>query len=69
MYPPHNTVVVVVDVRDNQGAIQIVDKQSNKYVDGVGTEAAGYLVMIPWKKDWWYYCMGSIRLAYIGEKG
>lgn len=68
MNPPENTVVVIVDVRSNQGAIQIADKQSNEYVDGVGTEAAGSLVMIPWKKDWWYYCMGSTRLAYIGKK-
>lgn len=36
MNPPENTVAVVVDVRNNQGAIQILDKQSNEYVDGVG---------------------------------
>ena len=35
-----NTVVVIVDVRSNQGAIQIADKQSNEYVEGVGTEAS-----------------------------
>ncbi len=62
MNPLENTAVVVVDFRNNQGAIQIVDKQLNKYVDGVGTEVAGNLVMIPWKKDWWYYYMGSTRL-------
>lgn len=49
-------MVVVLDVRSNQGAIQIADKQSNEYVDGVGTKAAGNLVTIPWEKDWWYYC-------------
>lgn len=37
MNPPENTVVVV-DVRGNQGAIRIVDKKDNKYVDGIGTE-------------------------------
>lgn len=47
MTPPENTVVVIVDVRSKQGAIQITDKQSNEYVDGVRTEAAGNLVMIP----------------------
>lgn len=47
MNPPENTVVVVVDVRNNQGAIRIADKQTNEHVDGVGTEAAGNLVMIP----------------------
>ena len=68
MYSLENTVAVVVDVRNNQGAIQIADKQSDDYVDGVGTEAAGKLVMIPWKKEWWYYCKGSTRLAHIEEK-
>ena len=68
MNPPENTVVVVVDVRNNQGAIQIADKQTNEYVDGVGTEAAGNLVMIPWDENWWYYSMGSTRLAYIETK-
>ena len=68
MTPPENTVVVIVDARSNQGAIQIADKQSNEYVDGVGTEAAGNLVMIPWEKNWWCYCMGTTRLAYIEKK-
>ena len=65
MTPPENTVVVIVDVRSNQGAIQIADKQSNEYIDGV---AAGILVMIPWGKNWWCYCMGTTRLAYIEKE-
>lgn len=68
MTPPENTVVVIVDLRSKQGAIQIVDKQSNDYVDGVGTEAAGNFVMIPWEKNWWCFCMGTTRLAYIEKK-
>ena len=68
MDPPENTVVVVVDVRSNQGAMQIVDKQKDEYVDMVGTEEAGNLVMVPWNSDWRYYCIGTTRLAYIGQK-
>ncbi len=67
MNPPEHTVVVVVDVRSNQGAIQIMDN-SKQYVDGVGTEEAGNLIMIPWKKEWWYYCIGTTRIAYICAK-
>lgn len=67
MNPPENTVVVV-DVRGNQGAIRIVDKKDNKYVDGIGTEETRKLVMVPWNSNWWYYTIGSIRVAYIGKK-
>lgn len=67
MNPPENTVVVV-DVRGNQGAIRIVDKKDNKYVDGIGTEETRKLVMVPWNSSWWYYTIGSIRVAYIGKK-
>jgi len=68
MNPPENTVVVVVDVRGNQGAIRIVDKSDNKYVDGVGTEEAGKLVMLPWNSSWWFYTIGSIRVGYVAKK-
>lgn len=49
--PPENTIVMIVNIRSKQGAIQIANKQSNEYVNGVGTEVAGNLVMIPWEKN------------------
>lgn len=68
MNPPEKIVAVIFDVGDRQGAIEIMDKQTNEYVDGVGTEAAGNLVMIPWNKSWWYFSRVSTRLAYIETK-
>ncbi|KAI9749788.1 MAG: hypothetical protein M4579_006738 [Chaenotheca gracillima] len=68
MIPPEDTVALVIDIGQNQGAIQIVEKQANKYVDMVGTEEAGNMVMIPWNKDWWFYCIGSTRVGYIRTK-
>jgi len=65
MDPPDDTLVVVVDARSIQGAVQIVDKREKEYVDWVGTEEVGNLVMIHWSTDWLYYCLGSVRLAYI----
>ena len=46
--PPAETVALVVNVGDNVGAISIFETSSKKYVDGVGTEEAGKLIMIPW---------------------
>lgn len=41
-------VVIVVDLVQNRGAIQIFKKESGEYVDGVGTEEEGFRVIIPW---------------------
>ena len=45
--PPADTIALVVDVGDNVGAIRIFETLSKKYVDGVGTEEAGKLIVIP----------------------
>lgn len=66
--PPQNTVAIVIDVRNNRGAVYIHETQGGKHVDGVGTENSRNLVMVPWNSDWYYYSIGSIRLAYIGKK-
>jgi len=66
MDPPQNTVALVVDVRGSQGAIRIANTQDNKYADEVGpVKEAGNLVMVTWKSNWWYYTIGSVRVAYI----
>ena len=46
-----NTIIVIVDVRSNQDAIQIVDKQFNEYVDEVETKAVESLIIIHWKEN------------------
>jgi len=67
--PPKDTVAVVVDVRGGQGAIRIASTQENKNVDDVGpVKGAGNLVIVQWKSDWWYYAIGSVRVAHIRKK-
>ncbi|KAI9749079.1 MAG: hypothetical protein M4579_007014, partial [Chaenotheca gracillima] len=66
--PPENIVAVVVDVREDDGAIFIHEVQSGTFVDGVGTEESRNLVVVPWNSGWDYYCIGSLRLAYVGKK-
>lgn len=67
--PPENTVAVVVDVRGGQGAINILNTENNKYVDKVGPiKGADNLVMVLWRSSWWYYAIGSVRVAHIGRK-
>jgi hypothetical protein len=42
-------VAIVVDVRDITAAIRIFAKEDDGYIDGVGTEEAGNLVIVPWR--------------------
>lgn len=63
--PTEGTVAIVVDVRKNKAAIRIIETETEEYIDGVGTEEAGKLVVIPWQSNWSYFCTGSPRVAYI----
>ena len=60
---------MIVDVRGGQGAINIVKTQDNEYVDKVGPmKGADDLVIVPWQSDWWYYAIGSVRVAHVEKK-
>ncbi len=61
-------MAIVVDVRNNRGAINIHDTQSEDWVDQVGTEESGKLVIVPWNSSWFYYSVGSLAVRYIVEK-
>lgn len=63
--PPANTFAVIVDVVYNRGAIRIFEKNDDKYVDGVGMEEAGNLMIVPWDNLWWFRASGSLRVGYI----
>ncbi|OJD26560.1 hypothetical protein ACJ73_02050 [Blastomyces percursus] len=66
--PPENSVAVVVDVVNSQGAIRIYEKEGDSYVDGVGTEAAGHMVIVPWDSGWWLRVSGSLQVGYAIAK-
>jgi hypothetical protein len=63
--PPDDTIAIVVDVRDNQAAIRIFETKDEDYIDGVGTEEAGKLVIVPWQSHWFYFCTGTPRVGHI----
>jgi len=66
--PPENTVAVVVDVVDNRGAIRIFEKGGDKFVDGVGTEEKGNIVIVPWNSNWWFRASGSLQVGYVVKR-
>ena len=46
IYPLVSTIAIVVDVRTNRRAINIYKKESNKFINRVGIEEAGKLVIV-----------------------
>lgn len=64
--PPANTVAIVVDVPHNKGAIRIYNSTENDaYIGTVGTEDAGFMVIIPWEGSWWFRVLGKLRVGFI----
>ena len=45
--PPADTVALVVNLVNNVGAIRIFETSSKKFVDMIGIEEAGKLIIIP----------------------
>lgn len=71
--PPGDTVVIIVDVRSSRGAVRIFKKSgddttSGEYLDGIGTELAGKLVIVPWDSDWYFSAAGSLPVGYVMRK-
>jgi len=67
--PPKNTIAVVVDVLNFQGAIYIENADDKQQVDKVGPmPGQGNMVMVPWQSHWCYRPIGSPRVAYIMRK-
>jgi hypothetical protein len=65
--PPADTVALVVNLVGNVGAIRIFETSSKKFVDMVGMEEAGKLIMIPWNSAWYISAAGSLPVGYIAE--
>jgi len=63
--PPENTLVMVVDVRSSRGAIRIFETSSGEYVDGIGTEQTGNMVIVPWDSRWHISAAGSLPVGYV----
>lgn len=66
--PPPNTMAVIVNLVDDQGVVRMYKKESNIWVDTVGTEEAGYMVILPWQSTWWFRVSGSLRVGYVKLK-
>lgn len=67
IYPNSGTVAIIVDMRDVTCAVQIFNKE-DEYKGQVDMGDEGYLVMVLWKPDWTYFCLGDCRVAHVVKK-
>lgn len=63
--PPTGTVVMLADLRRDEGLVAIYTQDGVKYVDAAGTEKAGQIVMVKWRAGWWLRVSQSLRIGYI----
>jgi hypothetical protein len=68
IYPPENTVAIIVNLVNNPGAIRIFRDEST-YIDGVfidDSDESREIVL--WKIGWWFRASGSPQVAYVAKK-
>ncbi|KAK2734206.1 hypothetical protein CKAH01_18985 [Colletotrichum kahawae] len=64
--PSEQTVALLVDMRNTDGVIYI-HESNDDYVDAVGSESEGHIVMIPWTAGLTFRCYGPCRIGYLME--
>lgn len=68
IYPPKNTIAIIVDISKDGGRIKFFEISSNKFVGDVSAEDFEKLVMVPWDSGWCYYSIGSLQVRYVGKE-
>jgi len=67
--PPKDTVAIVVDMRNvTASSVQIFTTQ-DVYINEVDMDDRGFLVMVPWRSDWTYFCVGGCPVGIIRQRG
>ena len=65
--PPEETVAIVIDLTDSQGALRIFEVETDKFVDMIGMDDQGNQVLVPWENQWWFRASGQLRIGYISK--
>lgn len=52
-------------MRDIVCAVQIFTKDDDDYKGEIDMGDRGYLVIVSWKPEWTYFCVGDCRVAHV----
>jgi hypothetical protein len=69
IYPNDKTVAIIVDMRGVTCAVQMFKKNDDEYKGEVDMGDQEYLVIVPWKRKWTYFCVGDCRVAHVEGRG
>jgi len=64
-FPSLDTLALVIDLREEYGAIKIYYNKDDLFLGMIGTEERGFVVVVPWQSEWSFYCLGSLQIGYI----
>ena len=67
LWPPEGTTALLIDVSSEGGAVNVYETPRDKFVEGVGQKESENLVLISWQANWFYYSIGSVRVAYLSS--
>lgn len=65
--PTDNVVAVVVDMRNASSNCLHIYNSSDEFIDMVGTEFKGYLVIVPWATGLKFMCWGPCKVGLVYE--
>jgi len=68
IYPPENTIAIVVDISKDGGRIKFFEISNGEFVGDVSAEDYKKLVIVPWDSGWCYYSIGSLKVRYVLRK-
>lgn len=64
----NNTIILVVDIVQNQNAVRIFENQKNTFVNDIETKNAEFIMIISWNTEWWLRISNSLWMNYIIDK-
>ncbi|KAK1470188.1 hypothetical protein CCUS01_06573 [Colletotrichum cuscutae] len=63
--PGRNTVILLVDMREAVGCAVYIHNERDGFVDMVGIENKGHVVLVPWEQGLKIVCYGQCTVAEI----
>lgn len=65
--PTNDVVAIVVDMRNASSNSVYIHEINDDYVDMVGLDFRGYVVIVPWEPGLKFMCYGSCKVGEVYE--
>lgn len=65
--PPGNALAIVVDMRNATSNSVYIQDGNNEYLDMVGLDFKGHIVIVPWQQGLKFITYGECNIAVVCE--